>query len=102
MPDSYVKISDGDGFVTCPIAEEPRVDAAVQAWLDSGGTRDSLIMLEMADGDIYKVRASHIKWWIISTPMGRKNQLDLQRQAKEEEQAVLRELGMWDEGNGGV
>lgn len=51
--------------------DEPVIDAAVSRWVESGKTRDTLLMLTCIDGELYKLLASMACSWTISTPEGR-------------------------------
>ena len=69
---TFVKVYSDDGGYVCAVPEdEPMLDAAVQAYLDSGETRDTLVHLTLLDGDRCVVRASHVTSWVTSTPDGR-------------------------------
>jgi hypothetical protein len=68
-PDRWVKVWFTDeGWVLCPEYEEPRIDAAVSAYIDSGRSRDSLIHLTALDGGRIVVRASFVSGWSTSDP----------------------------------
>lgn len=98
MEDTYITVFDDQSGSASVVAEdEPRLDCAVAAYLDSGGTRDSLIHLTMTNGQRYVIRASAVQSWIVCTPEGRMRSLELQRASNEEEKANRAALGMWED-----
>lgn len=94
---AYVKVFDDDGYVLVPPAEEPRIDAAVTAYLDSGGTRDSLLRLATLDGAEYVVRASSIRSWIMTTPETRRRQVEHEKALTDERREYAAEIGYWED-----
>lgn len=94
---AYVKVFDDDGYVLVPPAEEPRIDAAVTAYLDSGGTRDSLLRLTTLDGAEYVVRVSSIRSWIMTTPEARRRQVEHEKALADERREYAAELGYWED-----
>lgn len=77
--------------------EESRVDAAVSLWLDSAETRDTLLLLTLSGGDVFKVRASLCGSWMLSTPEGRRREWEISKAGDEERRAIKAALGDWDE-----
>lgn len=94
---AYVRVFDDDGYVLVPPAEEPRIDAAVTAYLDSGGTRDSLLRLATLDGAEYVVRASSIRSWIMTTPETRRRQVEHEKALTDELREYAAEIGYWED-----
>lgn len=99
MTDTWLTVWESDGMTyTVEIQEEPRIDVAVSQFIESGGTRDSLLHLNMTDGRCYVVRASVITSWAISTPDTRRKSMKYQQWQKEETKRFMQELGVvsWD------
>lgn len=66
---------DGDGEPwRCEADDEPRLDAAVTQWCDSGETRDTVVLLTTTGGALFKARASRVTAWILSTPADRERE----------------------------
>ena len=95
---AFVKLwtTDGECWGVVP-EDEPRIDAAVSQWIDSGETRDTLLLLTFTGGDPFKLRASCISAWMLSTPEGRRREWEISKASDEERERVKRELGMWEE-----
>jgi hypothetical protein len=95
---TYITVFDDQSGSASVVAEdETRLDCAVAAYLDSGGTRDSLVHLTMTNGQRYVIRASAVQSWIVCTPEGRLQSLALQRASVEEDRAHKQELGIWED-----
>jgi hypothetical protein len=77
--------------------DEPRIDAAVSLWIDSGETRDTLLLLTLTGGDPFKVRASMIASWMLSTSHGRRREMEFSKAGDDEQRAVRRAIGDWEE-----
>lgn len=73
----------------------PRLGDAVSAYLETG--RDSLIQLTALSGDVYVLRASNVNAWQVTTPEGRKAEVEMQLALEVEAQAIKLELGLWDD-----
>ena len=88
------------GSFTVRSEDEPRIDAAVSAFLDSGGTRDTLLDLTTTEGFDLRLRTSNVASWMRSTPEGRRRQLDIERLQREETEAFEEEAGLnrWEDG----
>lgn len=67
--DQWIQVwtSDG-GFLCVALDEEPRIDAAVQRWVDM--ERDTVLSMSGLNGDV-RYLASQIVGWIASTPQTR-------------------------------
>jgi len=86
-----VLLRTGDNFVCVP-EDEPRVDAGVTTFLESGETRDVLLDLTLVEGFTFRVLASMIFAWFISTPEARRNAVILSLEQKAEDDALKQEL----------
>lgn len=91
-----------DTLLYIAIHEESRVDAAVEAYVSSGYTRDSLLHLDGWVGDTVVVCASSIKGWVRCTPEVRARGLMQNVRVDEERNAALQELGRFDEDGGAL
>lgn len=80
----YVAVYDESGHVKCVPEDEPRVDAAVSLWVDSGRTRDTILYLTALDGARYCVLASHVTSWMLSAPQDRERSAGIELALKEE------------------
>lgn len=76
--------------------EEAQLDQAVSAWLESGGTRDSLLYLTTINGETYRCLASSIRAWLGSSTVSRRKHLEQMQQLEAEEEEMRRELGIWE------
>lgn len=72
-----------------------RLGDQVGAYLETG--RDSLIQLTALTGDVYVLRASNVHAWQVTTPDGRKKEVEMQFALELEAQAIKLELGIWDD-----
>lgn len=97
---TFVKVFDDGAYWTIQPHEEPRIDAAVSDYVDSGGGRDRLLQLDAMDGDRLKILASSIRSWFISTPEGRRRNIELEKIAADETKEVRQSLGIWSEEEG--
>lgn len=94
---TFLKIYDSDGAYWCILStEEGQVDAAVERWLSSAGTVDSLLDLTMVDGENLRVRASRIIGWTRSTPAGRAKGAEVEKQMEDERKANRAAAGLFD------
>lgn len=85
MSISFVKVYDIQGdMVGVALSEEPRIDAAVSKWVDSGKTQDTLLSLETPDGSEYKTLASAIQSWLVSTPEIRRRKAEIEAELQAE------------------
>lgn len=94
---SYLKVWESDG-TNCTImpTDKHAIDAAVQAWLDTG--RDSLVYLSQINGDEYITLASRITSWRVVTPEGRRKQIELDAMSKDEDKTLKAEYGVpWED-----
>lgn len=88
--------ANGCVFATDP-ADEPRIDAAVSKWLDSGKTRDTLLSLSFLDGREYKVLASNIVSWAISTSESREKEYEIRKFQEDEDKELKSRVGLWED-----
>lgn len=95
---SFVKVFENDGFVLVGPDDEPRIDAAVERWVSSGRTQDTLLALTRLDGDEYKVKASTITSWCISTYEGRVRAAEWEALMRAEEGQIREAAGLWEQG----
>lgn len=86
-----------DGYVLAEAHQEPALDAAVTAYLSSGGTRDELISLTLLDGSELKLRASAVGSWYVSTPASRTRAVELEKELADELRAIRAAAGIFDE-----
>lgn len=94
---TYVIVFEEGGDCANVVAEdETRLDCAVAAYLDSAGTRDSLVHLTLCNGERYTVRASTVKGWKVSTPEGRLRAIEYQQGLEEEHKSNRQALGIWE------
>lgn len=88
MTDFLVVYEKGDSNVRVRLSDEPQIDRAVRKHIDTGC--DVLVELTGIDGLPYKVRASRITGWTVSTEATRKFYRELEDEIKKERPA-------WDE-----
>ena len=98
MIGTFLKIYEHDSSYTIvEAAEEPRVNAAVEKWIASGCTTDTLLDLTCVDGDDFCIKASAIVSWLLSTPEGRRRRVEWEASVKEESREYKQATGDWDE-----
>lgn len=98
LPETWLTVWEVDGSdYTVAADNEPSIDAAVTRHIDSAGTRDTLLTLEFTSGCMYRVRASQITSWAISTPETRRRALELEQWEQEEDERIRHELGIWED-----
>ena len=97
-PGTFVKLWDTSGDSVCCVAEdEPRIDAAVTAWLSSGKTADSILDLTLESGDGFRILASAVVSWIVSTPEGRLRATECDAAHKAEAEEFRAAAGIWED-----
>lgn len=94
---TFLKVYGEDGYILVRPECEPALDAAVTAYLDSGGIRDTLVHLTGISGDEYVTRASRITSWLISTPEGRMRETEIEKALADEHTANRHAVGLWDD-----
>ena len=73
MAYSFLRVWDAQGMlINLDIHDEPRIDAAVTEWVDSGRTKDTVLHLTTLEGVPYTTLASNMVAWAHSTPESRK------------------------------
>ena len=72
-----------------------RIGEAVQTYLDTG--RDSLLQLTALTGDVYVLRASNVLMWQVTTPDGRRAEVEMQVALQVEEQSLKADFGIWED-----
>src|SRR5210317_1910255 len=81
---STVSVVEGD---------ERQLDDAVSTWIDTG--RDALLHLTTTEGVPYRMLASNVTSWLLSTPQSRYEN-ERVRAVMDAERAAIREsLGIW-------
>lgn len=95
---TYIRVWDAQGgSADVDAADEGRIDAAVQRFIETGGHVDTVLDLTMLNGASYRVLASTIQSWIVSTPDTRLRQMELQKESEEEEREYRVALGLpWE------
>lgn len=71
VPPAWLMVYNDGGCCRVDVADEPKLDAAVEQWVSSGETRDSLLLLTTVEGEPFKVLASTVTSWLTSTPASR-------------------------------
>ena len=98
MSDVYLRVWDNTGdMIAVDAAEEPRLDAAVSTFIDSGGTRDALVELGLIEGGTVKIRASVVHSWMLSTPESRFRLMEINKSEAEEREEFRNKLGIWSD-----
>ena len=95
---SFVRLWDTNGAAfMVAIEEEPRIDAAVSKWIDSGKTQDTLLDLTDVVGSSYKTLASEITSWLVLTPELRRAGVAYNKALDDEVVAIKSDLGIFEE-----
>ena len=95
---SWVCLYDGpDSNWNVSLDDEPRIDAGVSSYIDSGGNVDTLLDITTVDGAALRIRASTVVAWFVSTPETRRRSVDLGRMQAEERAANRQSAGLWDD-----
>lgn len=69
---------------------------AVEAWVERGV--DGVLSLQTAQGDLYYMKASDVRSWMLSTPGGRSEAVRLEAAQREETRAHRATYGLpWDD-----
>ncbi len=96
-PDTWCVMIDTDGRGwLLDQQEEHRLDAAVSAYKDSGGTRDSVLTLTLIEGASFRTSASVVRSWYVSSPEHRRRNVLRIKWQEEEERALRAEAGIWE------
>lgn len=92
---TYLRVYDHDeARVDVDPSEEPRIDAAVTAWLDT--RRDSLLRLTCMDGAELTILASAVQSWLLSTPESRRRSIEQEAAGLAEVRESRIALGLWN------
>jgi hypothetical protein len=96
---TYIALWEAGGGASCVVpADEPQIDVAVSEFRRSH--RDEVLHLTLQNGMTYRVCASHIVGWTISTPEGRRREASLEAARREEARANRAAVGLpWGEGD---
>lgn len=92
---NFVKLFDDTGYVLVDAGEEGSIDAAVERYVTSGGTVDTLLCVTLLDGSVYKVKASLVTAWYLSTPEGRMRGVEIEKQLGDEIKANRAAAGLF-------
>ena len=93
----WLQLFEKDGNISLSPSEEPRINAAVSDFIDSGWSRDKLLDLSLLSGQIYYTRASNIFSWLISTPEHRREEAEHKAAWDTESRELKMEFGAWEE-----
>lgn len=95
---TFIRLYDSMGVSDVQAVDEGRIDAAVQLLLDTMGGRDTLLDLTLVNGATYRILASDVRSWIVSTPESRQRQLALEQACTEEDREHRIALGLtWED-----
>lgn len=96
-PGTYcsVWLIDGD-HLEVAAEDAPRIDAAVDAYLASGGTRDNIIPLTGAPGNEISVLASYVVGWTVTTPETRERRWERKAALDAESREYRHANGIFD------
>ncbi len=100
MPHSYLRIWDRQmSQIEVDPADEPRVDTALTAYLETG--RDSIVHLTLLNGAPYSVLASEVTAYMTSTPESRRRNAEVVMELEKEQKDLQQEFSLvpyWDQG----
>ena len=98
-PEAWLVVFEiANGSTHIDPADEGALDAAVSRYLDSGGTRDELLCLTLSEGGTYRVRASQVSSWYLSTPDHVRHNLIRTHAQRENDRAIRTSMGLpWKE-----
>jgi hypothetical protein len=95
----FLKLWTKDNGAWAFIAEdESRVDVAVQQYIQARG--DTLLDLTLMGGDSFRLLASYVACWMVSTPEGRHAEIKIGKASTDERDNTRQELGIWEQENG--
>ena len=95
-PDSWVNVWFGDGSIgDFAVDEAPRIDAAVTTWLESGGTRDSLIHVTGRWSAECAFLASWVRGWQVNTPESRRRYWEVEKATRDEKAELRNAVGLF-------
>lgn len=93
---TFVKLYDSSGYVCVVGGDEGSIDAAVERWVASGGTANALLCLTLLDGCTYRVKASEITSWFVTTPATRSRAVEMDKLLDDERQENRRAVGLYE------
>jgi len=98
-PESWLVVFEiANGSTHIDPSDEGALDAAVTRYLESGGTRDELLCLTLSEGGTYRIRASQVSSWYLSTPDHVRNNLIRNAAQRDIDRATRASLGLpWKE-----
>lgn len=95
---TFLRVWDNMGVADVVAEDEPRIDAAVQHFLDTGGHADTLLDLTMTSGASYRILASQVRSWMVSTPESRARSMELEKAHADEDREHRIAAGLpWEE-----
>lgn len=98
MMTTFLRVWDrGEQAVDLMVDDEPRVSAAVQRWVDSGRTVDTIIDATARTGSPYFLLASEVRSWLISSPESRQRSYEIDAADNAERAAQKQAAGLWEE-----
>ena len=94
---TFIILWEEDGDETTLVAsDETQLDTAVDQWLRE--ERDTMLHLTTLTGETYRVPASLVKKWVVSTPQGRLRSLELEQLHEAERKQHRNALGLpWED-----
>lgn len=97
-PDTWVVILDETGTAWFVMPEgKDSIDAAVERYISSGRTLDTLLDLTDLDGSELRILASTVRLFYTCTPESRMNHMHYQAFREREKQQFRADLGLWGE-----
>lgn len=96
MIDAILTLWDNDDERIALVPEdEPQIDAAVANYLETG--RDAILHLTTSDGSAFRMLASSVKSWLVTTAEQRLRAITLEHALDTEVREARQSLGIWDE-----
>lgn len=93
----FLRVHFGDeDFIDCEVEGEGTLDAALSAYIDSGGTRDRLILLERDCGGGITIRASRVQCWHMITEESMRTAIDRAKELDDVIKAREAEIGVFE------
>lgn len=91
--DSWLVLGDCTNGVTHLTPEcEGTLDAGTARYLETN--RDDVLLLELIGGCAFRILASGVRWWYVSTPAHRLSEWTRERWARDEEREAKMALGL--------
>jgi hypothetical protein len=93
-PGSYLRVYDMQGGnAPVVLGDEAQIDTAITEYLYSG--RDTLLHLTMCHGARYRILASVVQSWLVSTPENRLASVEREKAEQDEDRALKQSVGLW-------